>query len=66
MAECYFRKFLADGTQCQEPAVYATAGLGNLADGWTWCLQHSPAKEFRRILDATDRPVPPAQEADHE
>lgn len=43
--ECYSHKFF--GEQCREPAVFASAGLGNIVDGWTWCLKHAPHKDYR-------------------
>jgi len=49
VTECYFHKF-AGGPQCQEPAVYASAHLGNIVDGWTWCIYHPPGKDFRVLI----------------
>jgi hypothetical protein len=45
---CFHHRFLDD--PCPEPAVYVSCGLGNLVDGWTWCINHPPSKDFRREL----------------
>lgn len=47
--ECFYHKF-SGGQQCQNVAVFVSCGLHNIVDGWTWCLDHPPAKEFRALL----------------
>jgi hypothetical protein len=59
--ECYHGKFLPGDQQCHEPAVYASAGLDNLADGWTWCLSHAPSKDYRRLLARAVAPEEPTR-----
>ena len=50
MIECYHNKFSASGGQCSEPAVWMSAHLHNIIDGWTWCIQHAPHPDFRTMV----------------
>ena len=53
MTECFADKWHPARPQCQEPAVWQSAGLGNLVDDWTWCSFHSPSPSYRIALHPT-------------
>jgi hypothetical protein len=54
MAPCYANRYHPTKPACQNEAVWKSAGLNNLVDGWTWCAQHAPSRAFReRIASAT-------------
>jgi len=59
--ECYHNKFHPREPQCTEAPVYATAGLNDLCDGWTWCLKHAPSKDYRVVLPLEPPPAEPVQ-----
>lgn len=46
--KCYYDRFR--DRPCQQPAVWQSAHLGNMVDGWTWCAEHAPDPRYRERL----------------
>lgn len=51
---CWGDRFHPQREPCSNKAVWKSVGLGNIVDGWTWCYQHAPSKDYRTPVEAPD------------
>jgi hypothetical protein len=58
---CYFDRFREH--PCQKSAVWRSAHLGNMVDGWTWCAEHAPDPRYRVPVDYHGQPLSEASGA---
>ena len=52
MKICYQNRWHPTEPQCVRLAVFRSAHVGTMVDGWEWCAEHAPPPRYREPLSA--------------